>query len=263
MFNDTTKTSIDYPAMAAPTAPKMAKGVRYHGNHDFRLDDIPMEPLASGQIRLTPAWCGICGTDVKEWQSGPIFPPTPDNPQPLTGDHMPITFGHEFAGTVTEAHSSVTSLKVGDRVAVRPALPDNTCWACQDGKQNLCEQCGFIGLSCNPGGLCESVVLLADSCHKLGANIPLGIGALVEPFTVAWHAVENSGIKPGQSTLVFGAGPIGLAIILCLKAKGITTILVSEPSKMRNAHATRLGVTHVFNPMETDVVAEAKRLCDG
>lgn len=240
------------------------KAVRYHGNKDIRVDEIPADNiLGTGQVRLSPAWCGICGTDVHEYLSGPIFPPTKEKPQPLTGDYMPVVLGHEFSGTVTEVHPSVDNIQVGDKVAVEPLLTDDSCYACSIQKRNICEKSAFLGLSANPGGLCESIVIPAFICHKLPSDISLEFGALVEPLSVAWHAVSNSGIKPNHSAIIFGAGPIGLAILLCLRAKGVTKIFASEPSEARHAQASKLGATAVFDPRKADVVSKLKEVCDG
>lgn len=175
---------------------------------------------------------------------------------------MPITLGHEFSGVVLEAHTSVTNVKPGDKVAVEPLLTDDTCYACSIKKRNICENSAFLGLSSKTGGLCEEVVIPANTCHVLPQNVSLELGALVEPLSVAWHAVSNSGITAMESALVLGAGPIGLAVILCLRAKGVSKIAVSEPSKARFAQAESFGV-QAWNPFEEDVIMEAKAKFDG
>lgn len=240
------------------------QAIRYHGKEDMRLERIAEQgELKEQEVRLEPAWCGICGTDVHEYLHGPVFPPSADKPNPLTNDVMPIIFGHEFSGTITEVHPTVASLKVGDRVAVEGLLTDDTCYACSPKRRNLCDKSAFLGLSTNPGGLCERIVVPAFTCHKLPEAVSLEVGALVEPLSVAWHAVTTSGIQSHHSAIVFGAGPIGLAVILCLRAKGVTCILASEPSKARHSQAQKLGATRCFNPMEEDVVTMAKKMCDG
>ncbi|RFU35590.1 hypothetical protein B7463_g784, partial [Scytalidium lignicola] len=242
---------------------KTVKAVRYHGQRDLRVEDLPISiaPLKEGQIRLQTAWCGICGTDVHEYLHGPVFPPTAEKPHPLTGEHMPITLGHEFSGVVIETHPSVIRVKPGDKVAVEPLLTDDTCYACRIKKRNICENSAFLGLSSVTGGLCEEIVIPASTCHVLPEGVSLELGAMVEPLSVAWHAVSNSGIMPKHSALVLGAGPIGLAVILCLKAKGIQNIAVSEPSQARNSQAKMLSV-QVWNPVEEDVVVKAKKTFD-
>lgn len=248
--------------MLSKNTEDLVRAYQYHGNKDIRLDLIPKPgPLKEGEIRLTPAWCGICGTDVHEYHHGPVVPPTKENPHPLTGDVMPIILGHEFSGTVTEVHPSIESrVKPGSYVAVEGLLTDDKCYACSIRKRNICDQSAFLGLSTNPGGLCESIVIPADICHVLPEGMSLEAGALIEPLAVAWHAVSNSGIKEGQSAIVFGAGPIGLAVMLCLRAKGVQEIMVSEPSTARHAQAITIGAGHVFDPTKMDVSAKAKEI---
>lgn len=87
--------------------------------------------------------------------------------------------------------------------------------------------------------------------------------ALVEPLSVGWHAVDTSPIEHGDSVLVLGAGPIGLAVIQCLKARGATTIIVAEVATERQNFAKMFGATHLFDPRSEDVVTESKEVCGG
>ncbi|KAJ5731798.1 GroES-like protein [Penicillium malachiteum] len=184
--------------------------------------------------------------------------PTTESPHPLTGETMPIILGHEFSGTVVEVHPSVTRCEVGSTVAVEGLLKDEKCYACSIRKRNVCGQSAFLGISANPGGLCESIVISASLCHVLPAGVYLEAGALIEPLSVAWHAVTNSGIQAHHSAIVFGAGPIGLAVIICLMAKGIKHILALEPSKTRHQQAAMFGAVRTFDPITTDVAAAAE-----
>lgn len=89
------------------------------------------------------------------------------------------------------------------------------------------------------------------------------LGALIEPLSVAWHAVKASPFKPGNSVLIIGGGPIGLAVIQALRAKGAGKIIVSEVSPRRKQFSLEFGADHVLDPTEVDVVSEVRRLCDG
>ena len=149
-------------------------------------------------------------------------------------------------------------IRLRDEFTVEGLLTDDTCYACSIRKRNTCERSAFLGLSTNPGGLRESIVIPASTCHKLPQGNSLEVGALVEPLSVVWHAVSNSGIGAQHSAIVFGARPIGLATILCLKAKGVTEIFASEPSKARHEQARKLGARHTFNALDQDVVQEVK-----
>lgn len=95
------------------------------------------------------------------------------------------------------------------------------------------------------------------SANKLMAS------ALVEPLAVAWHAVDVSPYKPGDSVLILGGGPIGLAVIQCLKVRGAEKIIVSEVASKRREFAKQFGADHVLDPTKDDIVARVRELCDG
>ncbi|KAI9880267.1 MAG: hypothetical protein M1823_006750, partial [Watsoniomyces obsoletus] len=109
----------------------------------------------------------------------------------------------------------------------------------------------------------EAVCIDDGFVFKLPESIPLDIGALVEPLAVAWHAVDQYDIQKGDSALVLGAGPIGLGVVQCLKARGAETIIVAEVAKQRQEYATHFGATHILDPRTEDVVKKCKELCDG
>lgn len=107
------------------------------------------------------------------------------------------------------------------------------------------------------------MVCPATSAIPLPDAVPLEIGALVEPLSVAWHAVKASPFRAGDSVLIIGGGPIGLAVIQVLRAKGAGKIIVSEVSPRRKQFSTEFGADHVLDPTQVDVVTEVRKLCDG
>lgn len=193
---------------------------------------------------------------------GPIFAPPTGTPHPLTGEEVPITLGHEFAGVVAELGEGVEGLRVGDRVAVEPSIVCGRCDACQQGRYNVCASLGFVGLSGSGGGFSQYVVAEQRWVHPLG-ELGTDVGALVEPLAVAYHAVRISGARSGQTALVFGAGPIGLVTTAALRAAGVEDVAVVEPAEVRKAKATVAGATHVLDPTEGDVVEAVLELTKG
>lgn len=174
-----------------------------------------------------------------------------------------MTLGHEFSGTVEEVGEGVTDLKVGSRVVVQPIIYDGTCGACKAGYINCCDKNGFVGLSGWGGGLSEHVVLPRSCLYAIPESMSLEVGALVEPLAVAWHAVNSSPFKKGDSVLILGGGPIGLAVLQTLKAKGAETIIVSEVAPRRKEFAKQFGASHVLDPTKDDIVAQVREICDG
>ncbi|KAL9024293.1 MAG: hypothetical protein Q9196_006621 [Gyalolechia fulgens] len=170
--------------------------------------------------------------DLNEYAGGPNLIPT--TPHPITREKIPLTLGHEFSGVIEEVGDDITDIQLGQRVSVQPIIYDGTCGACRDGLINCCDNNGFVGLS-----------------------------ALIEPLAVAWHSVKISPLKKGDKVLVLGGGPIGLAVIQCLKAKGAETIIASEVSPRRKDFAKEFGAHHVLDPAEDDIVARVREICGG
>lgn len=238
------------------------KAALYYGNHDIRIEDVAEPSVGPGQVKVRVEWCGICGTDLHEYLDGPIFCPPAGSPHPLTGEQIPVGLGHEFAGVVAELGDGVTGLRVGDRVVVEPYLTCGTCARCRDGRYNICDVLGFIGLSGGGGGFSEFVVADAKRTFPLG-ELGTDVGALVEPLAVAYHAVRLGSVTPGMTATVFGAGPIGLVTTAALKAAGAEQILVVEPADVRKKKAEVAGATTVLDPTDADVVEAVREITKG
>lgn len=240
------------------------KAARYYDNHDIRIEDIPEQKLEPGTVRIDVAWCGICGTDLHEYLDGPIFCPPKGHPHPISGEESPVTLGHEFSGVISEVGEGVDDLKVGDHVVVEPYIVGDDVYTGPESKDyHLSKDMNFIGLAGRGGGLSENIVVRRRWVHKIDSKLPLDEAALIEPLSVAYHAVERSGAKEGQTALVGGAGPIGLLTATVLHALGLK-VYISELSPLRRQKALDAGVVdEAFNPAEVDVVKEVRKRTDG
>jgi len=238
------------------------KAARFYGPGDIRIDDVLEPATRPDTVKVEVQWCGICGTDLHEYLEGPIFAPRPDSPHPLTGESVPITLGHEFAGVVSELGEGVHDLQVGDRVVVEPYIVCGRCDACLLGRYNVCRTLGFVGLSGHGGGFSQFVVAERRWIHPLG-ELSTDVGALVEPLAVAYHAVRLSGARPGHTAAVFGAGPIGLVTIAALRAMGIEQIISVEPAEVRKVKARVAGADQVLDPKATPIVEAIFELTNG
>lgn len=237
------------------------QALRWHGVKDVRVDDIAEPATLKGKVKIKVKWCGICGSDLHEYAAGPIFIPQ-NSPHSLTEEKAPIVMGHEFSGQVVEVGDGVTKCEEGDRVVVEPIFACGTCTACKQGKYNLCEQLGFLGLAGGGGGFSEYVTVDEHMVHKIPDTVSFEQGALVEPAAVALYAVRQSQFNVGDQAVVFGTGPIGLLVIEALKASGASKIYAVELSTERRQRAEQLGAI-ALNPAEVNVVEKIQRLTDG
>jgi len=238
------------------------KAARIHGRGDIRIDEIAEPAVRPGTVKVEVEWCGICGSDLHEYTSGPIYVPPAGSPHPLTGEAMPLTLGHEFAGVVVEIGEGVTDLRLGDRVTVEPYIVCGRCDACVQGRYNICASQGFVGLSGFGGGFSRYVVAERRWIHPLG-ELATDVGALVEPLAVAYHAVRLAGTAPGQTALVFGAGPIGLMTVSALRAIGVDDVIVVARPGSRQDKAPLAGATHVIDPTQESVIEATMELTKG
>jgi len=209
--------------------------------HEVVFEDRPIPELKSDrdvlvQVKIT----GICGSDVHYWQHGRI------------GDFVvkaPMVLGHESSGIVTKVGSAVTTVKVGERVALEPGIPCRHCVPCKAGKYNLCPDMKFAATPPYDGTLAKYYVLPEDFCVPLPQNVSLEEGALVEPLSVGVHIMKQAEIKPGQSIVVFGAGPVGLLCCAVARAFGASKVIAVDINQDRLDFALKYAATGTFNPM--------------
>lgn len=226
------------------------RAAMYYGNHKLEIEDIPEPSAGAGEVKVRVSRNGICGTDLHEYYDGPIFIP-PDTPHPLTGKAMPLVIGHEFSGEVTEVGAGVADISEGDRVAIEPIYRCGHCRPCRTGRYNLCTTVGFHGLMAD-GGMAEYTVVPQNQVYKLPDSIPLEMGALIEPMSVAYHAAVLGEVNDQSRALIYGAGPIGIGLWFALRGMGLTEIDVVEPSPTRRTSIEALGA-RTLDPTAVDV----------
>jgi (R,R)-butanediol dehydrogenase / meso-butanediol dehydrogenase / diacetyl reductase len=216
------------------------RAVRWHGRGDVRVEEMPPPPPPGpGEVQLRVSWCGICGTDVEEWQDGPLFIPVA-GPHPVTGAQAPLVLGHEFAGVVTAAGAGVTGIAPGQRAAVDTIVYCGTCHWCRRGEVIRCRSLGALGLHAD-GGLAELCNAPARMCLPVPDSVADDEAALAEPLAVAVRALRRGGLQPGERVAVVGLGAVGLMAVQAAAAFGADSVAVIEPLPERRALAMRLG----------------------
>lgn len=237
------------------------KAAVWYGKKDVRVEEVPEPPSPKkGEVKIKVYQTGICGSDLHEYDAGPIFIPTEDL-HPLTGRKAPLILGHEFSGEIVEVGEGVTNVNVGDRVAPDAAQHCGECYMCKVNRYSVCEKLAFTGLMTD-GAFAEYVNVPAYSCFKLLPELSNDAGALVEPLAVGFHAVRQGQLLLGDSAAVVGAGTIGLVTIQATRAAGASKVFAIEISKDRKEKAKDLGAI-VLDPTQTDVAEEIKDQTDG
>ncbi|XP_075979911.1 sorbitol dehydrogenase-like [Anticarsia gemmatalis] len=208
-----------------------------YGPYDVRIEKWPMPEINENEVLVKMECVGICGSDVKMYTTGSCG---------MEVVSKPIVLGHEGAGVVTKIGSNVTSLKVGDRVAIEPTQPCRACEYCKTGRYNLCiapYYCSTVGA---PGNLCRYYKHVADFCHKMPDNITMEEGAAVQPLAIAMHACSRAGIKLGTTLVILGAGPIGMLCAMTAKAMGASKILITDVVQSRLDTARELAADYTL-----------------
>ena len=207
------------------------------------IESRPVPQPDLGELLLKVAYCGICGSDLHATQEGAFLQP------------KGVILGHEFSAEVSA--SAAEGWSVGDRVVGIPIVECDDCRAlgqCRLGLGMACARAKVIGLNPSaPGAYAEFVKIRASKTLRVPDDLDLKIAALAEPIAVAAHAIRKAGPLFGARVLIIGAGPIGLAVLLCAMFAGVTSVSVSELDDARGLRAREFGATHVFNPGKDEV----------
>lgn len=226
-----------------------------YGSRDLRIEPRQKPGLDSGMVLLRSRQVGICGSDLHYYEHGYCAAFVPD---------QPFVLGHEMTAEVEAVAADVWTVKPGMRVTVNPARSCGFCEYCKAGRSNLCSHIIMLGsASTRPptdGGLAEFVTVRADQCHILPDDVDDSLGAMMEPFAVALHAVKRAGVVSGKRVLVTGAGTVGLAVALAARVFGAVPVAVSDVVAARRAKALEMGADAVLDPMAKDAAEQGRAL---
>jgi (R,R)-butanediol dehydrogenase / meso-butanediol dehydrogenase / diacetyl reductase len=225
------------------------RAAHYLGRGRIEVADVLDRAPDPDEVTVAVAYTGICGTDLH------ILHGAMD--QRVS---VPAVLGHEMSGRIAELGSSVTGWQVGDPVTVMPLRWCGTCPACQAGCAHICQRLDFVGID-SPGSLQERWNVPASLLVRLPPEVALRHAALVEPTAVAVHDVRRASLRPGESALVVGAGPIGLLIAGVARTEG-ARVLLAEVDQHRRDLARRLGFD-VLDPAATGIAEQVEEWAGG
>lgn len=212
----------------------------FHARGDIVVEEVA-EPVSvgAGEVLVRPQFCGICGTDLHEYTDGPIVIPV--EPHRLNGSKLPQIMGHEFSAIVVEAGAGVRHVKEGDLCTIMPLISCGECDQCVRGANHLCRKMACTGLSSPWGGLADLAVVEASQVVPTPEGTSALEAALIEPASVAAYGVDRGCLRPGETVLVTGAGPIGSLAVMYALAGGARRVVVSEADPVRLERASKLG----------------------
>jgi threonine dehydrogenase-like Zn-dependent dehydrogenase len=218
----------------------MMKALVFKEIGKISLENIPIPKVTEAtHVLIKVAACGICGTDIKILQGKHAYKNN-------------TVLGHEFNGRIEEIGNGVTTLRVGDRVAIDNSLRCGLCEACRMGRSSQCDwlQDKSVGIFQN-GGYSEYCVVPESACYKLPDEIDDITATQVETLGTVLNGMNTIQVQPWESVLILGCGPIGY-LFACLVKNMAAQAAVTEIDSFRIEVAKRIGIP-VFNPNECDI----------
>lgn len=192
-----------------------------------QVQEWPTPEPKRGEVRVKVAVAGICAGDLYIYKGV--------NPYAT----YPCIAGHELAGTVEALGEGVTGWQVGERVVVEPFLGCGTCYPCRIGKSNCCANLTILGIH-KPGGYAEFCVAPTTHLHRVPEGMSLALASFAEPLAIGVQSCRRGQVMAGEHVLILGAGPIGLAILEVVKARGAYPV-ITDLNPERLAFAKTLG----------------------
>jgi len=213
-----------------------------------------------GFVTVEVAWCGICGSDLEDYEVGAVMPTKA--PHPVSGKITPLVLGHEYSGVVKELGKGVTNVKVGDRVAIECVRSCGTCYWCKRQQFAACDKMVSVGQQDN-GGMAEYLNIEAENCIPIPDSMSLEEAALAEPLAVMVRAMRKARLTVGETVAVVGAGPIGLAAIAAARACGAYRVIAIAHGGRRADVAKQVGAHYVLNSRDEGWKQRYYELTDG
>ncbi|MCM3399603.1 zinc-binding alcohol dehydrogenase family protein [Oceanobacillus profundus] len=226
------------------------KAIRIPEAHIIEVLDIPVPELEKeNEVKVKIKRVGICGSDMH------IYHGT----NPLAT--YPRIVGHEVTGEIVEVGSGVSKVSIGDHVVIEPITYCGECYACKNGRPNVCKEVSVFGVH-EDGGMREFVVLEDKQVHKVDSEIEWDEAVMAEPYTIGAQATWRGNVGEGQTVFIQGAGPIGITVLKLAKLRG-ATVIISDFTNERLVFAKENGADYTINPSEVDVSGQINEITNG
>ena len=226
-------------------------------NEYSKLDfqEFPAPVPGEGEALVRVRACGVCGSDIHGWDGS-------------TGRRKPpLIMGHEAAGEIAALGPRVERWNKGDRVTFDSTIYCGECAYCRSGQVNLCENRRVIGVSPGEyrqhGAFAEYVTLPARLLYTLPTELTYERAAMVEPVSIAVHAVQRAKVAATDTAVVVGTGMIGLLVVQALRWAGCGTVIAVDIDDKKLALAAELGAHHTLRSDSGNPVAAIQKLTGG
>jgi L-iditol 2-dehydrogenase len=219
------------------------------------LEEVAKPTPRPGEVLVQVKACGICGSDVHGMDGS-------------TGRRRPpVIMGHEAAGSIAEIGAGVEGWKEGDRVTFDSTIYCGHCDYCRQGKVNLCNRRRVLGVSCEDykqdGAFADYVAVPSPILYRIPDNLPFEHAALIEPFSIAFHATRRTPLSLNDTAVVVGAGMIGLALVQTLRLAGCGRVIAVDMIPEKLALAKSLGADNTVSSADGSALEEINRLTNG
>lgn len=212
--------------------------------------DVP-EIIEETDVKIKLTTIGVCGSDIHYYSEGKIGSQIVKYPYPV---------GHECSGIIEEVGEKVRNVKVGDLVVVDPSVHCGECDQCKAGRPHTCRNNKFLGCPGQLDGCLSEYIVMPDfTCFPVSGKLNRIQAALIEPLTIGIYTVNLAQIQNKNASVgIFGAGPIGLSILMKLLADNITNIRMIEPLEYRLKKAKEVGAKYLINSEKEDIVEKVQ-----
>ncbi|SDN04435.1 galactitol-1-phosphate 5-dehydrogenase [Ensifer sp. YR511] len=225
------------------------KAAVLHAPGDLRVENVPVPAIGPNDVLVKVMAAGICGSDIGRVMVAGTY-------------RFPTIPGHEFAGKVESCGANVTSVSVGDRVAVAPLMPCRQCQWCDAGKFHLCDDYDFMG-SRSDGAFAQYICAPATNVLKVPETVSFEVAATIEPAAIILHGIHKLDIKLGDAVAVVGCGALGFFALQFAKLSGARPLIAIDVDEEKLALARAVGADLCINPTKQEAQALVREVTKG